>query len=103
MMVITRPSAVAALAAYAEFISRDSVDAALRFFESADATFASLAEAPGMGREHPCDAPRLSGLRVWHVAGFPKHLIFYVPIPGGVEIVNVIHGARDIETALGAE
>jgi hypothetical protein len=34
------------------------------------------------------DAPR---------PGFEKHLIFYRPRPEGVEILDVIHGARDIE------
>jgi toxin ParE1/3/4 len=27
-----------------------------------------------------------------------KYLIFYVALPDGVEIVRVLHGARDIET-----
>ena len=29
--------------------------------------------------------------------GFTSHLIFYRPARNGVEIVRVIHGARDIE------
>ena len=40
---------------------------------------------------------RLAGVRVWRVSGFEKHLIFYRPNPEGVEILDVIHGARDIE------
>jgi len=29
-----------------------------------------------------------------------RYVIFYLPIPGGVQIVRVLHGARDIEAAL---
>lgn len=29
--------------------------------------------------------------------GFTSHLIFYRPINYGIEVVRVIHGARDIE------
>ncbi|MGH9438287.1 MAG: type II toxin-antitoxin system RelE/ParE family toxin, partial [Terriglobia bacterium] len=30
------------------------------------------------------------------VKDFPKYLIFYRPIRDGIEVVRVIHGARDI-------
>ena len=39
----------------------------------------------------------LAGGRVWRISGFEKHLIFYRPRPEGVEILDVIHGARDLE------
>jgi toxin ParE1/3/4 len=29
-----------------------------------------------------------------------NHVIFYTPLPKGVEIVRVLHGARDLETVL---
>ncbi len=28
-----------------------------------------------------------------------RYVIFYLAIPGGVQIVRVLHGARDIEVA----
>jgi plasmid stabilization system protein ParE len=31
------------------------------------------------------------------VSGFENHLIFYRAIPGGIEVLHVYHGARDIE------
>jgi toxin ParE1/3/4 len=30
--------------------------------------------------------------------GFTRHLIFYRPIKNGVEIIRVVHGARDNES-----
>jgi toxin ParE1/3/4 len=45
-------------------------------------------------------APRLADLRRWPVSGFPNHLIFYQPTEGGIEVVRVLHGARDLATML---
>jgi toxin ParE1/3/4 len=42
-------------------------------------------------------------VRVWHVKGFDKHLVFYRPVKGGVEILHVFHGAQDIPTILATE
>jgi toxin ParE1/3/4 len=42
-------------------------------------------------------------LRIWRIDGFPNHLIFYRPIEGGIEIVRVLHGARDIDAVLESE
>jgi len=39
----------------------------------------------------------MSGSRVFPVRGFGKHLVFYRPVEDGIEILRVIHGARDIE------
>jgi len=33
---------------------------------------------------------------VWPIKGFKNYLIFYRPIEQGVEIVRVLHGARDM-------
>src|SRR5271165_1359153 len=41
--------------------------------------------------------PATSRLRRWPVKGFENWLIFYQPKRDGVEIVYVMHGARDIE------
>jgi len=29
-----------------------------------------------------------------------RYVIFYLPVPGGVQIVRLLHGARDIEAAV---
>jgi len=50
-----------------------------------------------MGRRREFDNPDLIGMRSWRVKRFPKYLIFYIPIEDGVEIVRVLHGARNLE------
>jgi toxin ParE1/3/4 len=37
-------------------------------------------------------------MRVWPVKGFENHLIFFRPIDGGIEVIRVLHAARDIES-----
>jgi toxin ParE1/3/4 len=88
------------LRACALYIARDSPDAALRFLDAAEAAFARLLERPYAGIAVALPSPRLAGLRRWSVPGFPSHLIFYLPTDEGIEIVRVLHGARDTIAAL---
>jgi toxin ParE1/3/4 len=80
--------------------SEASLDTALRFYDAARTTFDKIAQNPGIGQKRETLNPRLTGLRVWRVEGFEKHLIFYRPGDDGVEIVRVLHGARDIDSVL---
>ena len=81
----------------AVYLEERNPDAAMRFLAAVEDTLAALAELPEIGVERPFGDPRLAGLRMLPVHGFEKHLIFYRPTEDGVEIVRVLHGARDIE------
>lgn len=76
------------------------VDTAQRFFEAAQDSFRDLLNMPGVGKVRLTDNPRLEGIRQWTVSGFEKYLIFYFSRPIGVDIIRVIHGARDIDRIL---
>ncbi|WP_199348910.1 type II toxin-antitoxin system RelE/ParE family toxin [Microcoleus sp. FACHB-SPT15] len=39
-------------------------------------------------------------MRKWSVKGFEKHLIFYLSFDDYIEIVRILHAARDIEAIL---
>ena len=80
-----------------KFIAQDNPDAATRVIEAAHETFESLADTPGLGRPRKFQNPKLKGVRSWRVSGFDNYLIFYRPIPEGVQVLHVCHGARDIE------
>lgn len=41
--------------------------------------------------------PTLAGLRMWPIRRFERYLIFYRQIPEGIEIVRLLHAARDLE------
>jgi toxin ParE1/3/4 len=76
------------------------VEVAERYYAAIEETFNRLVRYPLSGS--PCDfaVTRLGGLHRAPVAGFPAYLIFYLPRAEGVEIVRVLHGARDIGSLL---
>lgn len=74
-----------------EFIAEDNLDAADNVRDEIFAACGKLADMPGMGhlREDLADEP----LRFWRVYSY---LIIYRPESRPLEIVRVLHGARDI-------
>jgi toxin ParE1/3/4 len=80
----------------AKFIQSDSPDTAIRFLRAAEETFDRLASMPELGERQEFGQKRLAGLRAWQVRGFENCLIFDRPIERGIEVVRVLHAARDI-------
>jgi len=76
---------------------------AQQFFTETEATFTRLAGMPGMGTRCEHDHPALAGLRYSPVSRFRKYLVFYRSVSDGIEVVRVLHGARDIENILAEE
>ena len=66
------------------------------------AAFALLATMPNMGSARRFRREALKGLRLWRVPQFEKYLVVYRPRRDGVEVIRVLHGARNIERLLGA-
>jgi toxin ParE1/3/4 len=73
---------------------------ALRFLDAMERTFSTLAEQPALGSLRLLDETRLEGTRVLPVAGFRKVLVFYVTSGDTIEVLRVLHGARDIPPLL---
>ena len=97
------PEAKEDLDAIHAYISGDDPDAADRVLEATLATFEELARMPGMGRPRTFTQSGLRGLRSFRVEGYRNYLIFYRPVTNGVEVVRVLHGARDLDALLGGE
>lgn len=76
------------------------LETAERFLSQLRASADELAEMPRLGRLCGFKRPGLRQVRRWPVKGFANWLIFYLPARGGVEILHVLHGARDIEHLL---
>lgn len=87
-----RSSARTDLIAIWHYIAPDSFDAANRMLDAINEKLNALAQNPFLGRACPELAPDLRRLPV------KSYVIFYRPTADGVEIVRVLHGARDIET-----
>lgn len=83
-----------------DYIAHDNLDAAQRFYHSAYATFQVLCENPFIGKNCDFGPAELQHLRMWFVEGFDKYLIFYRVNGNTLEIIRVLHSARDIERNL---
>ena len=81
-------------------IGQNNPDAATRFLKAANETIERLAERPGLGSSLETSNPELEGLRFRLVKGFKKYLILYIPQEDSIDVVRVLHGARDIQKLL---
>lgn len=72
-------------------IAKDKPEAAQRFVERLRGKARQLAETPGIGRSRGEDLrPNLFSFPV------RQYLLFYREQPGGIVLVRVIHGSRDL-------
>jgi toxin ParE1/3/4 len=86
----------------AEYLEEQGgAETAQRFLDATQSTFEALAKMPKLGVLCAFRSPALRRIRRWPVRGFENWLIFYQVRRNGVEIVHLIHGARDIESLLG--
>ena len=91
--VVIRPKAISDLADIWAYIAEDSPRQADAFAARVNHDFRLLARQPNLGRERP---ELLEGLRSMPVG---RYVIFYIPRvrPRGIEVVRVLHGARDLK------
>jgi len=93
------PAADRDIAGQAEYLTQhQNLQMGLRFYNAAKETFRLLAGQPEMGRRAECRSSFLQGMRMFPMKRFPNHLVFYRRVENAIEIVRVLHGARDIET-----
>lgn len=96
--VIKRVAAKRDLSDHFVFLGENaSVAVARHFLHAANVSFQALAKMPELGAQRTFRNPSFSSVRTWPVKGFERYLIFCRPLTDGVEILRVIHAARDIE------
>ena len=78
-------------------IAQANPDAAGRFFDAIREAFELVARHPTIGRLRSFSLP---GVRSWVVPGFENYVIFYLPTQDEVQILSVLHGARDLSRVL---
>lgn len=85
----------------ARYLLDQSEDAARRFVDAVQLTLKDLAGRPGIGSLKRFQDPLLADVRTWWVKGFPNHLIYYIAMADGIDVLAVMHGSRDAEALLG--
>jgi len=89
--VVIRPKALDDLAEIWAYIAEDSLRHADAFAAAIDGEIRDLAGHPLIGRARP---ELLTDLRS---LAFGRYVIFYLPRKRGIEVVRVLHGARDLK------
>src|SRR5512135_821128 len=95
--VTRRPLAADDILDIWDHIAEDSLDQADRWVDKLDEKFRLIATQPLMGRARDDLAVDLRSFP------FGRYVIFYVPIEGGIDVVRVLHSARDVDAAFGDE
>jgi len=95
--VTRRPLAETDILEIWDYIADDSLAAADRWVDHLDEQFRVLATQPMMGRAR--DELAL-GVRSFP---FGRYVVFYVPLDDGIDVVRVLHGARDIDAVFNPE
>jgi len=83
--------------AVAFLLEEQAPAAARQSLAELEAAFARIAGHPGIGSRRY--ARLLRGLRFWKLRRHP-YLIFYVEHPAFIDVLRVLHAARDIPAAL---
>lgn len=93
-----RPEADRDLDAAVAFLLQESAPAAaLQLLDEFEAALSRIASRPAIGS--PRYARLLQGLRFWKLRRHP-YLVFYVEQPDFIDVLRVLHAARDIPAAL---
>jgi toxin ParE1/3/4 len=80
-----------------------NVELGERYFAAVDETCRQLVKNPKMGALYDSGIARLVGMRRFPVNGFEKYLVFYLPYEHGIDVIRVLHGARDIDSLFAEE
>jgi toxin ParE1/3/4 len=95
--IVRRPLAGADIADIWDFIAEDSIIQADAWVERLYGKLQLLATQPLMGRAREELSP---GLRS---QPFERYVIFYEPLTDGIDVVRIIHSARDIAAVFDSE
>lgn len=74
------------------YIAQDNLDCADKLLDEIEETSRKLSRFPKMGRNRDELHP---GLKSFPIG---MYLVFYMPMSGGILIVRVLHGMRDIDS-----
>jgi toxin ParE1/3/4 len=75
-----------------DYIAHDNTAAASKLLRTIGAKFEMLLKNPLMGQDRSELAPQMRSFSVGH------YVIYYRPFSNGIEIIRVLHGARDVDS-----
>lgn len=83
------------------YLYEANADLALKFLATVERTWDFLRDNPNAGSPQGWLASRLRGCRKWRIADpFQVYQVFYCPTDTHLDVVRVLHGARDLGALL---
>lgn len=98
--IIRSPQAEQELDEIANYLALRSSRIALRFLDAVQSALDRLANFPDLGSLYETTNPQLQGVRVWPIPGFLSYLIFCRVVGTTVQVIRVLHGARDFDSLI---
>ncbi len=99
--LIVRNRATQDLRQQANYIlAQGNRDAAEQFLSCAESAFSQLAITPYIGKVMSLSLSDIGEIRQWRIKNFKDYLIFYRVLDDSIEVLRVLHGARDLEEIL---
>jgi toxin ParE1/3/4 len=95
--IVRRPLAAADVDEIWDYIAEDSSEQSDAWVDRLDAKPRVLATQPMMGRTREELAPGL------HSLTFGRYVIFYLPLADGIDVVRILHSARDVDAVFGED
>jgi toxin ParE1/3/4 len=99
-IIVREAAARADLQEIGLYIARRNPQAARRFLRATSRTIAMLAAQPVIGELYDSRDPAFAGIRIATVDRFRSYLIAYRATDDRIEILRVLHGARDVDQIL---
>lgn len=99
-LIFFNPVAVADLDEIVSYIAQDNPVAAEAVRQDILDTAESLGLQPGQGICPKFSAPRFTGIRFLPSQRYPAYLVFYRELPTEVEVLRILHGARNLPLLL---
>ena len=82
------------------WIAKENSAAALRFLDEIELTCDAVSRMPGIGSPRYAEISLVHGVRMLAIKDFENYLLFYLEHENCVDVIRVLHGARDIPEAL---
>jgi toxin ParE1/3/4 len=90
-ILFKRPLAELDLLDIWNYIADDSPDRADDFLDRIESKLMTLAQNSGLGRKRTELLPNLRSFPI------DNYVVFYQQIDGGIDVIRLLHGSRDIE------
>lgn len=91
-----RPQAKYDIESIIDWLKQENTTIVKPFLQQLQTTFDTLADFPEIGHLRRYNNPALKNIRMFPVKNYSTYLIFYQTSPADIQIIRVLHGARDI-------